>query len=95
MQKYETLFAVRPDMTEEEIKAIVERIQNVITNNGGKVEEVDEWGMRKLAYKINNKYRDGYYALINFEAEKACLDELNHTFRITEDIIRDIIVKRY
>ena len=95
MQKYETLFAVIPDMTEEEVKAMVEKIQNVITSNGGKVEEVDEWGMKKLAYKINNKYRDAYYTLINFEAEKPCLDALNHTFRITEDIIRDIIVKRY
>ena len=95
MKKYETLFAIRPDMTEEEITAIIERIQNVIKNNGGNVEEVEEWGMRKLAYKIKNKYRDGYYTLINFEAEKSCLDELNHTFRITEDILRDIIVKRY
>jgi len=94
MQKYETLFAVRPDMSEEEVKAIAERIQNVITKNGGKVEEVEEWGMKKLAYKIKNKYRDAYYTLINFEADKPCLDELNHVYRITEDIIRDIIVKR-
>ena len=95
MKKYETLLAVRPDMYEEEIKGIIEKIQNVITNNGGKVEEVEEWGMKKLAYKIRNKYRDAYYALINFEADKACLDELNHVYRITEDILRDIIVKRY
>ena len=95
MNPYETLVAFKPDLAEDQVKAIVERIQNVITNNGGKVVDVDEWGMRKLAYKIQNKYREGYYVLVNFEADKPCLDALNHVYRITEDIIRDIIVKRY
>lgn len=94
MKKYETMFVVRPDMTEEESKAVVERIQNVITENGGNVEEVQEMGMKRIAYKVLNKYHDGYYTLINFEADKPCLDELNHVFRITENIIKDIIVKR-
>ena len=94
MKKYETMFVVRPDMTEEESKTIVERVQNVITENGGAVEEVQEMGMRRIAYKVQNKYHDGYYNLITFEGENQCLDELNHVFRITEDIIKDIIVKR-
>lgn len=94
LQKYETLFVLKPTLNEEENKALIERIKSVIEEQG-KVEEVQEWGNRRLAYKIQNKYREGYYVLINFEADKACLDSLNHVFRITEDIIRDIITKRF
>lgn len=93
LQKYETLFVLKPTLNEDENKALIGRIKNVI-NEEGKVEDVEEWGVKRLAYKIQNKYREGYYVLINFEAAKPCLDSLNHVFRITEDVIRDIITKR-
>ena len=94
MQKYETLFVIDPTLAEEERTALIERVKALVEAKG-KIEKVDEWGIRKLAYKINNKFREGYYVLIEFEAGNDCLDELNHVFRITENIIRDIIVKRY
>ncbi len=93
MQKYETLFVLKPDMSEEDMKALLAKITDVIAKNG-EVEEVEEWGLKKLAYKIANKYRDGYYFLINFKGNNECLSELNHVYRITENIIRDIVVTR-
>ena len=68
------------------------KFQGVIENGGGKVENVDEWGKRKLAYEIN-KVNEGYYTLINFEANPELPKELDRVFRITDGVIRHIIVK--
>lgn len=91
MTKYETLFIINPNSTEEETAAVIGRIKGVI-ETGGTVIEVSEWGKKKLAYEIQ-KLREGYYVLIKFEANAQILEELNHIFRITENVIRDIVVK--
>jgi small subunit ribosomal protein S6 len=92
MTSYETLFIVHPNLTEEEAKAMTERVQAVI-ETAGTVQEVEEWGKKHLAYEIQ-KVREGYYTLITFEAEPSVLEELNHVFKITEDILRGIIIKK-
>ena len=93
MRKYETIFILHPSLDEEAVKANIEKFQGVIVNGGGKVENVDFWGKRKLAYEIN-KVNEGYYTLINFEANPELPKELDRVFRITDGVIRHIVVKQ-
>jgi len=93
MRKYETIFILHPSLDEEAVKANIEKFKGVIENGGGAIENVDFWGKRKLAYEIK-KVNDGFYTLINFEANPELPKELDRIFRITDGIIRHIIVKQ-
>lgn len=92
MNKYESLFVVAPSLNEEEVKAAIEKVKGVIENGGGVVDNVDEWGKRRLAYEIN-KISEGYYILANFTAKPELPRELDRILRISDSIIRHIIVK--
>lgn len=92
MNKYESIYILRPTMEEEAIKAMVEKFTNLITAEGGQVENVEEWGKRKLAYPIQ-KFREGYYVQMNFSAGPELPRELERNYRITDDVIRYIIVR--
>lgn len=92
MRKYETIFILSPSLEEEAVKANIEKFKGVIENGGGTVENVDFWGKRKLAYEIA-KVNDGYYTLVNFTADAELPKELDRIFRITDGVIRHIIVK--
>ncbi len=91
MNSYETLFIVNPNVTEEELDVEIAKVQAVI-ETAGEVKTVDKWGKRKLAYEIN-KVNEAYYTLITFEGESSVLEELNHIYRITENIFRGIYLK--
>ena len=91
MRKYETIFILDPSFDEEAVKASIEKFKGVIENGGGTVENVDEWGKRKLAYEIA-KVNEGYYTLVNFTAGPELPRELDRIFRITDGVIRHIIV---
>ncbi|AJA50112.1 30S ribosomal protein S6 [Clostridium pasteurianum DSM 525 = ATCC 6013] len=92
MRKYETLFIFSPSLEEDTVKANVEKFKGVIENGGGTVDNVDFWGKRKLAYEIN-KFNEGYYTLINFTSDSELPKELGRVFRITDGVIRHLIVK--
>lgn len=92
MRKYETIFILHPSLDEEAVKANVEKFKGVIENGGGVIDNVDAWGKRKLAYEIN-KISEGNYTLINFSANPELPKELDRVFRITDTVIRHIIVK--
>ena len=92
MTSYETLFIVHPSLTEEEVKPLIEKVKGVI-EEAGTVTEIEEWGKKRLAYEIE-KVKDGYFTLIKFEAEPSVLDELNHIYRITENLLRGIIINK-
>ena len=92
MRKYETIFILHPSLDEEAVKANVEKFKGVIENGGGVIENVDAWGKRKLAYEIK-KIGEGHYTLINFSADPELPKELDRVFRITDTVIRHIIVK--
>ncbi|MBA5851657.1 30S ribosomal protein S6 [Clostridium sp. cel8] len=91
MRKYETIFILKPSLDEESFKSNVEKFKDVIQNAGGVIDNVDIWGKRKLAYEID-KVNEGYYTLINFSAEPELPKELDRVFRITDSVIRHIIV---
>ena len=93
MRKYETIFILHPSLDEEAVKANIEKFKGVIENGGGTVENVDFWGKRKLAYEIA-KVNEGFYTLINFEANTELPKELDRVFRITDGVIRHIVVNK-
>ena len=92
MRHYEVLFIVKPTLTEDEVKTKVDFVKEVITKNGGEIATVVEMGTRKLAYTIQ-KYERGTYFVIYYKAPPALLAELTRNIRITEDIIRFLVVK--
>lgn len=92
MRSYETLFILKPSLDEEGVNANIEKIKDVIVKNGGEIEEVDVWGRRKLAYPID-KVNEGVYTLINFKSDTELPKELTRIFRISDSVIRNIIVK--
>ncbi|HZK34103.1 MAG TPA: 30S ribosomal protein S6 [Bacillota bacterium] len=92
MNKYECIYVIRPTVEEEGVKALIEKFSNLITEQGGEVTTVDEWGKRRLAYPIDD-LNEGYYVLKNFNAAPELPQELERIFRITDDIIRFITIK--
>lgn len=73
-------------------KALVERFDNVLTNQGAEIIESKEWGKRRLAYEIQD-FRDGYYHIINVNAEPVAVQEFDRLAKINGDIIRHIVVR--
>lgn len=92
MRKYEIMYIIRPNMEEEAQKALVERFNGVLTENGAEIEKVTEMGKRRLAYEIND-FREGVYMLLNINATAEATNEFDRLAKINEDIIRHIVVK--
>ncbi|MCM3664460.1 30S ribosomal protein S6 [Mesobacillus subterraneus] len=92
MRKYEIMYIIRPNIEEEAKKALTERFSGILTENGAEVSEAKEWGKRRLAYEIND-FRDGYYQLVKVNAEPAAVEEFSRLAKISEDIIRHIVIK--
>ncbi len=92
MRHYETLFVLKPTLTDEEKRAKFEFIKEVIQNNGGEIVATEDVGMRKLAYPIQ-KFERGHYYIIYFKAPSQTVRELERIYRITEDIIRFLTIK--
>lgn len=92
MKHYEILLIFKPTLTEEEVKAKFDFIKEVITKNGGEIAGVTDMGTRKLAYKID-KYERGSYFVVYFTAPANLIAELTRNVRISEEIIRFLVVK--
>ena len=87
MNKYELVYIIDTAVEEEARKGLVEKFNTLITNNGGEIEKVEEWGKRRLAYAIDYK-TEGYYVLVNFSAGSELPLELERNLKINESIIR-------
>ena len=90
--KYETVFIVDTEKTEEEQNALVEKIKSLIEANA-EIESVDVWGKRRLAYEIDDR-TEGYYVLVNFASKPEFPKELERNYGITEGILRSIIIRK-
>ena len=90
MQKYESMVVISTKQDEEAIKGLVEKFSSLISANGTLV-SVDEWGKKKLAYMIN-KETEGYYVLYTFEAKPEFPAELSRRLKITEGLLRSMII---
>jgi small subunit ribosomal protein S6 len=93
MKAYDLLFFVNPTLEDEARQTTLKRIDAAITSQEGVVDKVDEWGKRKLAFEVD-KLVDGDYVLIDFHAKPENIAEIDRILRITDAVIRHIIVRR-
>ena len=91
-EKYEVLYVLNPNLTEEETQAVVEKFKTLIEQNGT-IDEMDEWGKRKLAYEINY-LTEGYYVLVKFTSGPEFPAELDRILGITDGVIRSLVTLR-
>ena len=89
---YESILVVSMKLSEDEIASTIEKFKNLIEKHAT-LESVDEWGKRRLAYLIN-KESEGYYVLFNFTSDAEFPSELDRIYRITEGVLRSLIVKK-
>ena len=92
MKKYEVMFIVNA-ANDEVIKAAVKLVQDTITRIGGTIDNTDEWGKRQLEYEVTHQ-SEGYYVVVDFQADPAQIKELDRVIKIHEEIIPHIIVKQ-
>ncbi len=93
MRIYEELFIVRHDATEEEINPLLEQLKGVITKSKGTVDKVDNWGVRKLAYRVK-KRAEGIYILIQFSSGPETVKELERRLRVSDLVLKFITVRQ-
>jgi len=90
MKAYELVYIIQPG-EEELINAIVAKFENLIKNNGGVIEKIDRWGKKRLAYEIKD-FTEGYYVLVNFNAEPKTVQEIERVIKITDEVIRHLLI---
>ncbi len=92
MHQYELMVILDPEVDERTVAPSLEKFLNVITNDGGTVENVDIWGRRRLAYEINKK-AEGIYAVVNFTAAPASTTELDRQLKLSEAVMRTKVLR--
>ena len=92
MNHYETLFVVKPTLTDEEIKSQIEKVKAILEKEGAELVATDDMGMRRLAYPVE-KHSRGYYTVLLFNSKGETIAELERNLRINEDVIKFLTVK--
>jgi small subunit ribosomal protein S6 len=93
MRVYEELFIIKPDVPEEEIAAFIEQMKTHVTTGGGTVDKVENWGKRRLAYKVE-KFREGHYVLIQFSSDTTTVvKEVERRLRVADSVIKFLTVR--
>jgi len=90
---YELGFILNPEVSEEQTRAILERIEQIVRNHDGQVVKVNQWGRRRLAYPIQH-HRDGYYIFIDMILTPETVFELDRTLKVSEEVLRHLVKKR-
>lgn len=93
MRQYEVMYILMPTLSTEEQTALVDRFNELIASMGGSVEKSDRWERQSLAYEIRG-HRDGYYVLVNFQGTPELETELDRQMKLTEPILRHMILRR-
>ena len=92
MRHYEIVFLVHPDQSEQ-VPAMVERYQGMVTSSGGSVHRTEDWGRRQLAHPIN-KVHKAHYVMINVECDSAVLSEITSAFKFNDAVLRHLVIAR-
>ena len=92
MRHYEIVFLVHPDQSEQ-VSGMIERYSGMVTDSGGTIHRLENWGRRQLAYPIN-KLHKAHYVLMNIECGSEVVDELTTNFRFNDAVIRNLVVRR-
>ncbi len=93
MRNYEAMVIVDARLEEGDIQKAVDRFSQAVGEAGGEVVNVDRWGKRRFAYEIDHQH-EGYYHLVNFDAEPATLDEVSRILKIMDGVMRHMAVRR-
>ena len=93
MVNYEGIFILDPDLSADVSKATVTQVQDLVTKNGGRIDGLQEWGKKRLAYKINKK-QDGTYVVVNFQLDSQHTKKLDQTLRLNDNILRFLLVNK-
>jgi len=92
MRHYEIVFMVHPDQSDQ-VGGMTERYSKLVTDAGGTVHRLEDWGRRQLAYPIN-KIHKAHYVLMNVECDQSVLDEITTLFRYNDAVLRNLVIKR-
>ena len=92
MRRYELMLIVRPDLPDDKAQAVIDRTTRQIVTSGGQIVKVAPWGRRRLAYQID-RYREGSYHIVLFEAPGEALNDLERTLQITEEVLRHLVTR--
>jgi len=93
LRDYEILYIVRPDLEEDKVQDIVKRVNTLIGRSGGAAEQTSLWGKRKLAYEVKHQ-KEGSYVLQDFQIDPGRVPELESALKITEEVLRHLIVRK-
>ena len=93
MNKYELAVAVSAKIEDDERAATIDKVKAYVERFGGQITNIDEWGKRRLAYEINDR-TEGFYYLVNFKADSEFPKELERQYKITEGILRTIVIRK-
>ncbi len=93
MRSYEVILIVHPDLDENALTGVVDRVQSWITDSGGSIDRVDQWGKRRLAYSIR-KQREGQYVYFDTQFNPSYAVELEHNLRLLEPVMRFSIINK-
>ncbi len=93
MKNYEGVFIISPELSPELTKGVVTQVQETISKNGGRIDGMQEWGKRRLAYKIN-KRQEGYYVILNFQIDGPQTKKLDQVLRLNDQIIRYLLINK-
>jgi small subunit ribosomal protein S6 len=91
MRHYEVVFLVHPDQSEQ-VPGMIERYTQLMSDSGGKIHRMEDWGRRQLAYPIN-KIHKAHYVLMNIECDGKALEELSTLFRFNDAVLRNLVIK--
>ncbi|MCL6639081.1 MAG: 30S ribosomal protein S6 [Firmicutes bacterium] len=92
MRQYEVIFILRPDLDEEKNQAVIDKFKGIVEADGGEITKLDKWGKRRLAYEVKD-LREGFYVVMQVKASPAIVNELDRVFKITDEVLRHMIVK--
>lgn len=92
MRDFEVMFILRPE-EDEVVNPIIEKYEELITKNGGNIQNIDKWGKKRLAYTIDD-FDTGYYVLITFSASNPCVREVDRIMKISDDVLRHMIISK-
>ena len=92
MPLYEHVFIARQDISPAQVEGLTETLTNIVTDNGGKIEKSEYWGLRNLQYKIS-KNRKGHYSLFNIDGPPVAIQELERQEKINDDILRALTLR--
>ena len=93
MRNYEGVFIIKADLSNESAKGVVAGLQELVTKNGGRVDGLQEWGKKRLAYKINKKH-EGSYVILNFQLDSKHAKKLEQSLRLNDQLIRYLLINK-